>query len=883
MSVKCPHCGSLSNDPEWCDVCGGELTSNEQPWLEIGHALAFTLGGVHRAARVVDILEDYATRRVVIARLCPVGAESKHFTQRELAGEQEQLDGSAAQSETDEFPRFNTQWRELMVEESSERHGLEPDALHPSIRDLVHLPLAQFERSESRYVEVYALSPGMSLQDYLESLDRLLTSQEALELTGLLIDAVERVHKAGLFHFQLCPWTIHLMPREEGASIYAPVPSRSADTAAFKALPARKAQEPDDEANAGAAEPQDTETGAEATEAEERPADEEAGETQADAPEREASSPDGAHDDTEDDRAAAATPEVTDAAAHEETPSVSAEEEGELLPLSRLKVTFEGIRGFYSADEPVESHPVIMGFSPPEFFGRAPGPLDHRADIFGVGMLFYYLLAGSPPPTGALTAYVPYLPVRAFRYDLAPGYQPFIDSCTAQDPSERFGDLSEVRDALGHTRRMTQARQLSPDSQQGRVSLFCAVDRHIGIGKGRRSPINQDGVFLGHNPIEDLALVTVGDGVSTASYGSGDVASELLVKASGQAWQERRRLIQSFTSQRPMTVRSEEIAQPSDPEQGVDLGTDETLDVDLKELAMALEVAQLSPDLVEALRGDGPDTEDHGDDALSEDQDGEQGPEALDDEQVQEMLDDIDVEVGQGRLSLVGPRTHSAPLPTPAGKFLQHVLRQSNDEVSHYINERFQPFSGPVHEVMGTTALTAFIQGDHFSLASLGDSRVYLLRDGHMECLTRDHNLATMRIIEGFVADECLALPQGSALARCLGTFEIEEGTLRPIQPEADMMSFRLLPGDLILLTTDGLIDFAGPTPAIAERNIKAVLESEEIPALACLRLIMLANEGGGEDNIGLGIIRVTEHHPLHRASALQSFPPTDTLRNPQG
>lgn len=878
MSVKCPHCGSLSNDPEWCDVCGGELTSNEQPWLEIGHALTFTLGGVDRAARVVDVLEDYATRRVVVARLCPAGAEPQHFSPSELAGAQEQTDDSSAHTETDEYPRFNAQWRELMVEESSERHGLEPDALHPSIRDLVHLPLAQFERSESRYVEVYALSPGISLQDYLESLDRLLTPQEALDLTGLLIDAVERVHKAGLFHFQLCPWTIHLMPREEGASIYAPVPSRSAQTAAFKTLPSRE-EALDESQETGAATATD-DTGAGAAE---RSVSEEAEEPSADALEREASSVDDASGHAEDGQAEADAPEVAEAAAHEEGPAEIAEEEGALLPLSQLKVTFEGIRGFYSADEPVESHPVIMGFSPPEFFGRAPGPLDHRADIFGVGMLFYYLLAGSPPPTGALTAHVPYLPVRAFRYDLAPGYQPFVDSCTAQDPAERAGDLSEVRDALEHTRRMTQARHLSPGSPQGRVSLFCAVDRHIGIGKGRRSPINQDGVFLGHNPIEDLALVTVGDGVSTASYGSGDVASELLVKASGRAWQDRRQLIQSFAAHSPATARAEATPQPSEPEQGIDVGTDETLDVDLKDLARALEAAQLSPELVEALRGDGPDTEEHEDDAPSGDRGEDQDQGAIKDEQVQEMLDDIDVEVGQGRLSLVGPRTHSAPLPTPAGKFLQHVLRQSNDEVSNYINERFQPFSGPVHEVMGTTALTAFIQGDHFSLASLGDSRVYLLRDGHMECLTRDHNLATMRIIEGFVADECLALPQGSALARCLGTFEVEEGTLRPIQPEADMMSFRLLPGDLILLTTDGLIDFAGPTPAIAERNIKAILESEEIPALACLRLIMLANEGGGEDNIGLGIIRVTEHHPLHRASALQSFPPTDTLRDPQG
>ncbi len=796
----------MSNDPEWCDVCGGELGSPPSQWLEVGHALVIdSLNGQRRMARIVDMVEVYATRRLMFARLCPEDQEEKHFTELEIKGEQESQESlNAPGSDTNEFPAHAHTWRLLMLEESSERHGLEPDKLNEDIRELVHLPLGSFERGDGHQIEIYDPPPGVPLQDYLEALGRLLTPDEAAALTLKLMDAVERVHKANLYHFQVCPWTLHLSHRD----------------------------------------PQNN-----------------------------------------------------------QPPSAS-------TPLEALRITFEGIRGFYDANVPVESHPVILGFSPPEFFGRAPGPLDHRADIFGAGMLFYYLLAGSPPPTGTLTGHIPYLPLRAFRFELAPGLQPFVDGCTAQDPSHRFKDIEEARESLHHCMDVMRSRTLSPDARRGRVSIFSAVDRHIGIGKGRRSPINQDGVFLGHDPVDELTLITVGDGVSTASYGSGDVASELLVRASSKAWLRRGELLETSTpgpeptlpqipSADQSTPSTEDIAAPeSDDAQpksddtlgaALDMAMEETLDVDLRDqLLKAAERGELPEELLDHLREQETKEDISGSnlDEPNADDDPAIIPQDEDDDDhegigIDGVLEEIGPDVPHGRLSLVGPRTHGTSLQTAPGKFLNHILTKGNDAISAYINERFTPFSGPVHEVMGTTALTALIQGDQFTLSSLGDSRAYLLRDGHMECLTRDHNLATMRIIEGFSADECLALPQGTALARCLGTFEVREGELEPMASEPDMLTFRLLPGDVLLLTTDGLVDFAGPTEAAAERNIKAVLEAEEIPALACLRLILLANEGGGEDNIGVAVIRVTEHHPLHRVGQIQAFPPVDALRSP--
>jgi serine/threonine protein phosphatase PrpC len=789
MSINCPHCGALSKEPDWCDVCGGDLREVQegaQPWLEVGDALPVRLSSAGPAqwARVVEQLESYNTRRVLLARLCPEGLEAEHFTPRER--------GEAQEGEAPSPPPCPTSWPLLLLEESEEDHSMEPDVLTDDVRELVQRPLEVQPRGAGRSLEVYHAPPGKPLQEFLESLNRLLTLEEAVTLTHLLLDAIERIHNAGLYHFQICPWTIRVSAADEA--------------------------------------------------------------------------------------------------------------QGGVLTLERpreeLRLHFEGIRGFYDAAQPLESHPVILGFSPPEFFRRSMGPLDHRVDIFGAGMLFYYLVAGTPPPTGALTRHRPYLPVRAFRFHLMPGLQPFVDGCTALSPTERFASIAQARAALGACQELERARRIQDPEEQRPISLFCAVDRHIGIGKGRRTPVNQDAVFLGHAPHRHTSIIAVADGVSTASFGSGDVASRLLVEATAEVWRD---LLRNPTL---LKRTQRELPHPEDGPHTVDEVphrhaaqaspeplTDPEIPSALIAQAMAPRPPEASPDAqpgdapeapladADAQTADAPAAPEHDGDAPevlleSIEEELRQLDREYPDEDEGDEDEDEDEEITQGRLSLVGHRTGPVEMETPAAWLLRRALETSNDAISAYINARFSPFDGPVHEVMGTTAVLACIHHDVVTLASLGDSRAYLLRNGHMECLTRDHNLATMRILEGYPADESLSLPQGMALARCLGTFEIRKGQLQAVHPEPDLMSFRLLPGDVLLLTTDGLIDFAGPTEAAAERNIKGVLEAEEVPALACLRLMLMANEGGGEDNIGVAIVRVTERQPGQRPMIYQSFPP---------
>ena len=762
-TAPCPQCGAHSSDLEWCDVCGTQLGGGGNvDWLEVGEAFRVEIDGEARMARIESMLESYLTRRVLLARVCPVGKEPEFFEPTELAGGQAHGEVRDQDSAEETAPNAVTAdlrtWPQWLLEETDEDRSLEPDKVTDELLDLVHRPQTSVERTPRRRVDVFDTPSGLPLQEYLEAQGRLLTLEEASNLVFLLMAAVERVHKAQLYHFQVCPWTLRI------ARI-----------------------DPDSDA------------------------------------EIDLKAPDG------------------------------------------LRVTFGGVRGFYDASVPVQSHPVILGFSPPEFFGRSQGPLDGRADVFGVGMLFYYLIAGAAPPTGALTRHVPCVGIRAFRYELAPGLQAFFERCIAAEPKERFETMQLARKGLEAALDYVAARTVTESiPERSPVSIFSAVDRHIGINKGRRTPINQDAVFLGTDPRKETMLVAVADGVSTASYGSGDIASRLLVEAAARFWMTWRSRADTLhdhppTSAEDTSVQSleEDMAAASplmrltaEPESldSLALGTE----ADSDDLELTSEVAPVPREDV---------TQD------------EDGP--SDDDVAATVL-----VTGVSRVSLVGERMATHDVDSRAAQFLDDIIDDANVAISEWINARHLPFDGPAHEVMGTTALLAWFEADHVTIASLGDSRAYLLRDDSLECLTRDHNLATMRVIEGFPADECLALPQGMALARCLGTFDVVEGTLIPVKPEPDLMTFRVLPGDVILLTTDGLVDFAGPTEQAAERNIKAVLQREEIPALAALRLMVIANEGGGEDNIGVAVVRVTDPHEGARMPILQAFPKVPELES---
>jgi protein phosphatase len=182
------------------------------------------------------------------------------------------------------------------------------------------------------------------------------------------------------------------------------------------------------------------------------------------------------------------------------------------------------------------------------------------------------------------------------------------------------------------------------------------------------------------------------------------------------------------------------------------------------------------------------------------------------------------------------------------------VIQRANDAIIETVNRDYAPFDREPSEVMGSTCVLALIHRGVCHLASIGDSRAYLFRDGAIERITRDHNLRTLGVAQGLDPDVAATFPHGDALARCLGAGELDGESLVPSTVEPDVYVFAMQPGDRLLLCTDGVTDFLAPEEQELEDVLAQVLASGAIPEHVCLDLIYLANHAGGADNIGCSV-----------------------------
>jgi len=137
---------------------------------------------------------------------------------------------------------------------------------------------------------------------------------------------------------------------------------------------------------------------------------------------------------------------------------------------------------------------------------------------------------------------------------------------------------------------------------------------------------------------------------------------------------------------------------------------------------------------------------------------------------------------------------------------------------------------------MGATLTAAWIEDMDLSVAHVGDSRLYLLRTGVLQQLTSDHSLVAEQVRRGILtASEAESSTMQNVLLRALGT-----------QPdvEVDIEQVGLFANDVLLLCSDGLTRMA------TEPEIAGALQSEPDPQKAAEKLVRLANEGGGVDNV---------------------------------
>ncbi len=168
--------------------------------------------------------------------------------------------------------------------------------------------------------------------------------------------------------------------------------------------------------------------------------------------------------------------------------------------------------------------------------------------------------------------------------------------------------------------------------------------------------------------------------------------------------------------------------------------------------------------------------------------------------------------------------------------------------------------SNPQHAGMGTTLTAVYVGEQEVSIAHVGDSRAYCLRDGTLSKLTEDHSLVDELIREGkLTPEEAEEHPQRSIITRALGP----EATV-----EVDLHVYRARPGDLYLICSDGL------TSMVGERLVATILLSSESLRDAGEALIAAANEAGGRDNITVILLRLEE---VHMARELELDSPTST------
>jgi PPM family protein phosphatase len=181
-------------------------------------------------------------------------------------------------------------------------------------------------------------------------------------------------------------------------------------------------------------------------------------------------------------------------------------------------------------------------------------------------------------------------------------------------------------------------------------------------------------------------------------------------------------------------------------------------------------------------------------------------------------------------------------LPDGAGS-IEERLRARVSEANTRILELAQ--SDDQLAGMGTTLTAAYVGEDDLTVAHVGDSRLYRLRDGELERLTDDHSLVEELVRQGkLTPEEADEHPQRSIITRALGA---EPGV------EADSRTWPARADDVYLICSDGL------TSMVPEAHVAQVISGAPSLSAAGRTLIDAANEAGGRDNITVVLFRLEE------------------------
>lgn len=183
---------------------------------------------------------------------------------------------------------------------------------------------------------------------------------------------------------------------------------------------------------------------------------------------------------------------------------------------------------------------------------------------------------------------------------------------------------------------------------------------------------------------------------------------------------------------------------------------------------------------------------------------------------------------------------HKAKDGEPHSAVLQRLVQQANSSVFEAAVTGGRSSAG-----MATTIVACALRYDRVSIAHVGDSRCYLIRGGKAAQITRDHTVASEQVRMGLVsAQEAAESSTSHILSRSLGTELIAN---------VDTDDHQIFAGDVLLLCSDGLHNH------LEASEIAAVCGQGHDLAHAADRLVALANDRGGGDNISVQLIRIRE------------------------
>jgi protein phosphatase len=172
-----------------------------------------------------------------------------------------------------------------------------------------------------------------------------------------------------------------------------------------------------------------------------------------------------------------------------------------------------------------------------------------------------------------------------------------------------------------------------------------------------------------------------------------------------------------------------------------------------------------------------------------------------------------------------------------AGERVSNTLRLANKTV-------FQRTTREIDKTgMGSTASALLLSDTHYLIGHVGDSRIYLVRDGAMRQLTRDHSLVQEQVDAGLItAEQARHHPQSNVITCCIGMSSDIEPSI--ITGETKV-------GDVFLLASDGL------TGMVEDRRLQQLLQSRAAPERIVNAMIADANNNGGIDNITAIVVKV--------------------------